>query len=64
MEMLSRERFSLQAAIDRFQAAGSASFVMLLSTRAGGCGINLMAADTVRGSWRSESHTHTEEFIR
>ena len=35
-----------QMAIDRFQAEGSSSFVMLLSTRAGGVGINLTAADT------------------
>lgn len=36
-----------QSAIDRFCAANSNSFVMLLSTRAGGVGINLTAADTV-----------------
>lgn len=36
-----------QSAIDRFCDANSASFVMLLSTRAGGVGINLTAADTV-----------------
>jgi superfamily II DNA or RNA helicase len=36
-----------QAAIDRFSAPGSESFVFLLSTRAGGVGINLTAADTV-----------------
>jgi SNF2 family DNA or RNA helicase len=36
-----------QAAIDRYSAAaGSAPFAMLLSTRAGGVGINLTAADT------------------
>lgn len=33
--------------IDRFQDANSKSLVMLLSTKAGGCGINLVAADTV-----------------
>lgn len=36
-----------QSAIDRFCAPNSNSFVMLLSTRAGGVGINLTAADTV-----------------
>jgi len=36
-----------QAAIDRFSRPDSRSFVFLLSTRAGGEGINLMAADTV-----------------
>lgn len=35
-----------QDTIDRFQAKDSSSMVMLLSTRAGGCGINLVAADT------------------
>ncbi len=36
-----------QSVIDRFQAPGSDLFIMLLSTRAGGQGINLTAADTV-----------------
>lgn len=36
-----------QSAIDKFSAADSNIFVMLLSTRAGGVGINLTAADTV-----------------
>jgi len=36
-----------QAAIDRFSRGGSSAFVFLLSTRAGGVGINLTAADTV-----------------
>jgi hypothetical protein len=36
-----------QSAIDRFSAKGSEAFVFLLSTRAGGVGINLTAADTV-----------------
>ena len=35
-----------QAAIDRFCKAGSETFIFLLSTRAGGLGINLTAADT------------------
>ena len=35
-----------QAAIDRFCRPGSDTFVFLLSTRAGGLGINLTAADT------------------
>ncbi|KAJ1979278.1 ATP-dependent DNA helicase Hrp3 [Dimargaris verticillata] len=34
-------------AIDQFNAPGSTDFVFLLSTRAGGLGINLTAADTV-----------------
>jgi hypothetical protein len=37
----------MQAAIDRFTRPTSEAFVMLLSTRAGGLGINLTAADTV-----------------
>ncbi|XP_078696084.1 chromodomain-helicase-DNA-binding protein 4-like isoform X5 [Branchiostoma floridae x Branchiostoma belcheri] len=36
-----------QDAIDRFNAPGSPHFVFLLSTRAGGLGINLATADTV-----------------
>jgi hypothetical protein len=35
-----------QAAIDRFCKPGSSIFAFLLSTRAGGVGINLIAADT------------------
>ena len=35
-----------QAAIDRFCKEGSTTFAFLLSTRAGGVGINLVAADT------------------
>ncbi len=37
----------LQDAIDRFNAPGAQQFVFLLSTRAGGLGINLATADTV-----------------
>ncbi|KAJ1620455.1 P-loop containing nucleoside triphosphate hydrolase protein [Pavlovales sp. CCMP2436] len=36
-----------QSAIDRFSKKGSGRFVFLLSTRAGGLGVNLTAADTV-----------------
>ena len=36
-----------QAAIDRFCRPGATTFAFLLSTRAGGVGINLTAADTV-----------------
>ncbi|CAH0477320.1 unnamed protein product [Peronospora belbahrii] len=36
-----------QSAIDRFSRPNSKSFVFLLSTKAGGVGINLIAADTV-----------------
>lgn len=36
-----------QAAIDRFSAKDSDRFIFLLSTKAGGVGVNLMAADTV-----------------
>ncbi len=36
-----------QQAIDRFNAEGAEQFVFLLSTRAGGLGINLYTADTV-----------------
>jgi chromodomain-helicase-DNA-binding protein 7 len=35
-----------QQAIDRFQAPESSSFIMMLSTKAGGVGINLTSADT------------------
>lgn len=36
-----------QIRIDRFNAKGSTRFCFLLSTRAGGLGINLATADTV-----------------
>ena len=36
-----------QEAIDRFNAPDSPQFVFLLSTKAGGLGINLATADTV-----------------
>ncbi|KII64319.1 Chromodomain-helicase-DNA-binding protein 3 [Thelohanellus kitauei] len=36
-----------QASIDRFNSKDSQSFIFLLSTRAGGLGINLASADTV-----------------
>ena len=36
-----------EALIDQFNAKGSSKFVFLLSTRAGGLGINLQTADTV-----------------
>ena len=36
-----------QVRIDRFNAPGSHAFIFLLSTRAGGIGINLASADTV-----------------
>lgn len=36
-----------QEAIDRFNAPGATQFCFLLSTRAGGLGINLATADTV-----------------
>ena len=36
-----------QEAIDRFSDASSNSFIFMLSTRAGGIGINLATADTV-----------------
>ncbi len=44
-----------QAAIDRFQSRDNSGreqpFIMLLSTRAGGVGINLTAADTCVSCW-------------
>ena len=46
-----------QAAIDRFSRPGATTFAFLLSTRAGGVGINLTAADTVRLSRMSRMGT-------
>jgi len=43
----SRVGMKRQASIDRFNAKDSKHFVMLLSTRAGGLGLNLACADTV-----------------
>jgi hypothetical protein len=40
-------RFSITLVIQRFNDKNSSLFVMLLSTRAGGVGINLASADTV-----------------
>jgi SNF2 family DNA or RNA helicase len=37
----------MQAAIDRFNDPAGGAFVFLLTTRAGGVGINLTSADTV-----------------
>lgn len=36
-----------QAAIDEYNAPGSSKYIFLLTTRAGGLGINLATADTV-----------------
>ena len=41
------EAFSRQVAVDRFQDPESDSFVFIISTKAGGCGINLTAASKV-----------------
>lgn len=41
-----RRDVTWQAAIDEFNKPGSSTFVMLLSTKAGGVGITLTAADT------------------
>lgn len=43
----SKTAFSRTAAVDRFTRKNSDRFVMLLSTRAGGLGLNLTSADTV-----------------
>lgn len=41
------QSYTRKTLIDHFNAPGSQDFVFLLSTRAGGLGINLMTADTV-----------------
>lgn len=45
-----------QAAIDRFSAPGSDRFVFLLSTKAGGVGVNLQVADTVIIFGQAQAH--------
>ena len=39
--------FSLQVSIDEYNKPGSEKFIFMLSTRAGGLGINLATADIV-----------------
>ncbi|KAI6178175.1 hypothetical protein M3Y98_00472300 [Aphelenchoides besseyi] len=54
-----------QEAIDRFNAPNAKQFVFLLSTRAGGLGINLATADTViiyDSDWNP--HADTQAFSR
>ncbi|CAG9819147.1 unnamed protein product [Phaedon cochleariae] len=51
-----------QEAIDRFNAPGAAQFVFLLSTRAGGLGINLATADTVM-IYRFVTRSSVEERV-
>lgn len=41
-----------QKDMDKFNAPGSEYFIFLLTTRAGGVGINLASADTGRSSQR------------
>lgn len=43
------KHFSVQSAIERLysEAGGNDAFVFMISTRAGGVGLNLVAADTV-----------------
>ena len=59
-----------QAAIDRFCTPGSSTFAFLLSTRAGGVGINLTAADTCilyDSDWNPQvcrMHVHTVICMR
>ena len=64
-----------QDAIDRFNAEGAEQFCFLLSTRAGGLGINLYTADTVviyDSDWNphndiqalSRAHRYEFEFSR
>merc|ERR1719421_2582788 len=50
--------------IDRFNAEGSDIFIFLLSTRAGGLGINLATADTVilyDSDWNPQSDLQAED---
>uniref|UniRef100_A0A672M8N9 Chromodomain-helicase-DNA-binding protein 4-like n=1 Tax=Sinocyclocheilus grahami TaxID=75366 RepID=A0A672M8N9_SINGR len=54
-----------QEAIDRFNAPGAPQFVFLLSTRAGGLGINLATADTVviyDSDWNPHNDIQVSEF--
>lgn len=53
-----------QAAIDRFSAPGSNRFIFLLSTKAGGVGVNLQVADTVIIFGQQHTHTHTCRHAR
>lgn len=48
-----------QARIDRFNSESSSSFIFLLSTRAGGLGINLATADTIIIYDRFGPHAHS-----
>ena len=58
------------ALLKKFNEKGSQYFVFLLSTRAGGLGLNLQAADTVViyvSDWiphqvHTHTHTHTQTF--
>lgn len=51
-----------QIRIDRFNAKSSSRFCFLLSTRAGGLGINLATADTVIIYDRSNNHPRIYPF--
>ena len=51
-----------QDAIDRFNAEGAEQFVFLLSTRAGGLGINLYTADT-GNSYNSKKNTKSHLIL-
>jgi hypothetical protein len=56
-----------QRAIDRFMAPDSDRFVFLLTTRAGGVGINLTAADVViifDSDWNPQSDLQVSSRIR
>ncbi|KAG5437359.1 hypothetical protein PCANB_000790 [Pneumocystis canis] len=55
-----------KASIEHFNAAGSPDFVFLLSTRAGGLGINLMTADTAMARAHrigQKSHVMVYRFV-